>query len=304
MFKQLKMRLWSAGAMCVCMVGLTACSTSYYSGPVSYTPSNHKAPVVTGKRKVGKPYKIMGKWYTPIHSSEGYKQKGIASWYGKEFHGKKTANGEVYDMHAFTAAHTTLPLPTYVRVTNLENGRHIKVRVNDRGPFLRGRLIDMSYAGAKALGFAEQGTARVLVEAYPTNGTALNAAPRARQRMAYVAPKRPVSSGFTHRISQKASPKTGMQQTNTQQMHDALSIQQSVPIYVQTGAFSSFPNAQKQKQEIEKYYNTIKIVETQVNGKPFYRVRVGPIQAVHVADQVLAKLAYEGYKEAIIVLED
>src|SRR5690606_10717493 len=124
-------------------------------------PAPYHAPAVSGARKVGKPYQIEGVWYYPVDTSDGYTAKGIASWYGKEFHGKPTANGETYHMYDLTAAHPTLPLPTYVRVTNLNNGKSLVVRVNDRGPFLRGRVIDLSYRSAQLLGFVEQGTSPV-----------------------------------------------------------------------------------------------------------------------------------------------
>ena len=112
-----------------------------------------------------KPYKVLGKWYQPLPHSEGFRQRGIASWYGREFHWKKTSNGEIYNMHAMTAAHKTLPLGTYVRVNNLENNRSAVVRINDRGPFVRGRIIDLSYAAANAIGIVDSGTAWVEVVA-------------------------------------------------------------------------------------------------------------------------------------------
>lgn len=118
-----------------------------------------------GDLKVGKPYRVDGKTYTPVVSSLGYSERGIASWYGKDFHGKSSANGECYNMYAYTAAHKTLPLPSIVRVTNLENNKSVVVKVNDRGPFVRGRVIDLSYAAAQSLDVARMGTAPVLVEA-------------------------------------------------------------------------------------------------------------------------------------------
>lgn len=111
---------------------------------------------------VGAPYRIKGRVYVP-RTNPDYDRIGVASWYGRAFHGRRTANGERFDMHALTAAHPTLPLSTRVRVTNLDNGRSIAVRVNDRGPFARGRIIDLSQAGARALGFEARGTARVRV---------------------------------------------------------------------------------------------------------------------------------------------
>ncbi|ACL04567.1 septal ring lytic transglycosylase RlpA family protein [Desulfatibacillum aliphaticivorans] len=112
-----------------------------------------------------KPYKIQGKWYHPIPDARGFTQTGKASWYGKDFHGKKTANGEVYNMHAMTAAHKTLPLGTWVRVYNLTNGKTCDVRVNDRGPFVRGRIIDLSYSAAKEIGLVGPGVAKVRIKA-------------------------------------------------------------------------------------------------------------------------------------------
>jgi rare lipoprotein A len=118
-----------------------------------------------GDIKVGSPYRVDGVTYTPMVSSLGYSERGIASWYGDDFHGKASANGECYNMYAYTAAHKTLPLPTIVRVTNLENNKSIVVKVNDRGPFVRGRIIDLSYAAAQSLDIVRTGTAPVLVEA-------------------------------------------------------------------------------------------------------------------------------------------
>lgn len=110
------------------------------------------------------PYRVLGKTYHVNFETEGFVETGYASWYGKKFHGRKTSNGEIYDMFAMTAAHKNLPIPSYVKVTNLENNRVVVVRVNDRGPFHGGRIIDLSYAAAKKLGFHEQGTAKVRVE--------------------------------------------------------------------------------------------------------------------------------------------
>lgn len=122
-----------------------------------------RVPEGGGRYKVGKPYQIKGRWYRP-KEDRTYSAQGIASWYGEYFHGRKTANGEWYDMERLSAAHPTLPLPTYVRVTNLENGKTIVVRVNDRGPYAHNREIDMSWAAAKKLGFVRNGTAKVHVK--------------------------------------------------------------------------------------------------------------------------------------------
>ena len=116
-----------------------------------------------GIYKVGKPYTVLGQTYYP-REQPNYKEVGMASWYGSDFHNKKTANGETYNMNDYTAAHRTLPLPSMVKITNLENGKSVKVRVNDRGPFAKGRIIDVSKKVAKKLDFHHQGTTRVKVE--------------------------------------------------------------------------------------------------------------------------------------------
>jgi rare lipoprotein A len=131
-------------------------------------------------------YEVMGQRYHVLPESDGYAEQGVASWYGREFHGRRTSNGEVYDMYALTAAHKTLPLPTNARVTNLATGKSIVVRINDRGPFKKGRLIDLSYGAARELGFLTQGTALVDVQALsdPTgSGPVVGAAPAAARAM-------------------------------------------------------------------------------------------------------------------------
>lgn len=146
---------------------LTGVSRSVFSESeygVSSSPrvASRYVPKGGGTFKLGQPYKVAGKWYVP-RDNPNYDEYGIASWYGADFHGRRTANGEVFDANALTAAHPTLPLPCYAYVTNVDNGRTVLVRVNDRGPYVNDRLIDMSYAAAKALGFVTKGRARVRV---------------------------------------------------------------------------------------------------------------------------------------------
>lgn len=117
------------------------------------------------KQGTQRAYQIDGRWYQPVDSSNGYEEEGIASWYGRDFHGKKTSNGETYDMYAMTAAHKTLPIGTYVKVKRLDNGKEIIVRINDRGPFVKGRIIDLSYKAASKIGIADSGTAKVEITA-------------------------------------------------------------------------------------------------------------------------------------------
>jgi len=140
---------------CVLVIVLPACGTKKV--PSQQTTSKEKA--------YQRPYTVMGKHYEPMQSHVGFVQTGVASWYGKDFHGKKTSNGETYDMNAMTAAHKTLPLGVFIKVRNTENGQETVVRVNDRGPFVKGRILDLSYAAAIKLGVDVKGTAPVRIEA-------------------------------------------------------------------------------------------------------------------------------------------
>ncbi len=150
--------------ICLLLLALAGCADSSLRTirtAIDYS-SIKKEPF---SRTGNKPYTVFGEYYVPLPSAVGYREKGIASWYGKKFHGRRTSSGETYDMYAMTAAHKTLPLPTYVAVTNLKNNRKIIVKVNDRGPFIRGRLIDLSYAAARELDLVRAGTGPVLIEA-------------------------------------------------------------------------------------------------------------------------------------------
>jgi len=129
----------------------------------SYSCATAPPPEYKVRKGTQKPYRIDGKWYTPVASSYGFEETGLASWYGRDFHGKKTSNGETYDMYAMTAAHKTLPMNTYVKVIRRDNGKETVVRINDRGPFVRGRIIDLSYTAAKEIGIEDEGTARVRI---------------------------------------------------------------------------------------------------------------------------------------------
>ena len=157
---------------------LAGCASSdkkggYYKddGPEAKPPSNLDAIADATPRPeplhkwANRPYQAMGKNYTPLTSVQPFKQRGMASWYGKRFHGQKTSSGELYDMYKMTAAHPTLPIPSYVRVTRVANGKSVIVRVNDRGPFHAGRVMDLSYVAAYKLGYIQAGAAEVTIEA-------------------------------------------------------------------------------------------------------------------------------------------
>src|SRR3989338_8105692 len=151
----------------------------------------HSAKRVTGvfeppsepTYKIGEPYQIQGTWYYPVEDYQ-YDETGVASWYGAQFHGRRTANGEQYDMNTLTAAHRTLPMPSFVRVTNLENGRSLILRVNDRGPFARGRILDGSRRASQLLGFHDNGTARVRVQIMADQSRAIAARMKTKTQVA------------------------------------------------------------------------------------------------------------------------
>ena len=223
-------------------------------------------PRVEPKSKYGNPasYEINGKRYYPLNSSDGFTQRGVASWYGSKFHGRKTSSGERYDMYQMTAAHTTLPLPTYVEVTNLENGRRAIVKVNDRGPFHDNRVIDLSYAAAKKLGVVAAGTALVEVRALDPR----NSAPSTRS----------ASKGST-----------------------------SGPLnfYLQLGAFHDKRNADLLRRRINATVGGLaQIVPGRTGGARIYRVHVGPLVSIDVADRLVRSLAGIGVQDHFIVLDD
>ena len=209
-----------------------------------------------------KPYKALGKWYQPRRSSYGFRQTGLASWYGEDFHGKKTSNGEIYDMYAMTAAHKTLPFNTYVAVNNLENGRKLKVRINDRGPFVRGRIIDLSYAAASKLGIVGPGTARVKI-------AALGMASQ---------------NGL-----KKDEPKS----------YEPVDYQKGNFTF-QVGAFLERQNAERLEAKLAKAYTNAHIATYHSGDKTFYRVRVGKFNDLKNAIEYEKKLIADGYDPMIV----
>jgi len=273
-----------------CLIVLVACGKSHVSYspfpgvsvgvPIGIPHSGKPAPLPSGNGgyvKTGKPYKVAGRWYYPLKTANGYDQTGVASWYGKQFHGHKTANGERYDMYTMSAAHKTLPLPSMVRVTNLDNGRSVIVRVNDRGPFVKSRIIDLSYAAAKALGYDTKGTAHVRVQA--VNNQAIGKPTSAPTPPFHTANPMPAPVKTTH-IPQHAN--NG--------------------IYVQLGAFSSQYNANQLIQTLSSTYPNIHIQRVP-NNPSIYRVRIGPYQDAATSQDVLFSLQAQGYHNAIVVVE-
>ena len=280
-----------------------------------------------GVYKVGQPYQIEGAWYYPAIDYD-YKETGIASWYGSKFHGRKTANGEIYDMNDLTAAHRTLPLPSFVRVTNLDNGRTITLRVNDRGPFARGRILDASRRSAQLLGFERQGTARVRVEILADESRALvdrmqgktklaaNETPIKVDRLpqpdvrietlpppqgASSAPKRPQVNGT--RIA-KPEPQTALSDADSTPTLGEVKYGAATPtaIFVQAGAFSQFHNANIVRARLSGI-GPVKVSQILIEGRDLFRVRVGPLSSVDEADQVLEQVIGTGYSDARIIVD-
>jgi rare lipoprotein A len=255
-----------------------------------------------GNYKVGNPYQVNGVWYTPAEDPF-YDETGIASWYGQAFHGQRTANGERYDMYALTAAHKTLPMPTHVRVTNLENGRSMVLRLNDRGPFVNGRIIDVSYRAAQLLGFAERGIARIRVEAVAGPGRAVVAS------NVSAAPN--VSAGAGRTVSVTDLPELSgagpvAQAANFVEtlLPSGVTLVDMAPteMFVQAGAFVSYDSANQLRMELEPLGN-VGLSSITVKELRFYRVRIGPMDSVSRADATLAMVMARGHSEARIIVD-
>jgi rare lipoprotein A len=274
-----------------------------------------------GEYKVGTPYQVAGIWYYP-REDPTYDEKGIASWYGADFHGRSTANGEIYDMNELTAAHKTLPMPTMVKVVNLENGRSLVVRVNDRGPFVHGRIIDLSRRAAQLLGFQKKGTARVrvialgggngeFVSAKPITTdeerTAVAAAPQAGVSAAPLAPPPGVSASAPPTAASGASLTGEAVRTAsaTEPVAEGVSVVPVKPsaLFVQAGAFIEVERARALRLSLSAVGDA-RVTPVFMEGTQFYRVRVGPLQSVEAADRALERIIAQGHPEARIVVVD
>ncbi|NOT39775.1 MAG: septal ring lytic transglycosylase RlpA family protein [Alphaproteobacteria bacterium] len=293
----------------VLVVGLAGCAADKTGGG-------------SGAYKVGNPYQISGVWYYP-KEDQFYDETGIASWYGQDFHGKATANGERYDMNALTAAHRTLPMPVIVRVTNLENGRAIRLRLNDRGPYARGRVIDVSRRAAQLLGFHENGTARVRVQyegkaevgaSPPQDEDEISAGPASIK----AAPVSTVSSselapppGAATASARPPAAEVRVASTTAMALPPAegvdgvvttVPVPSSTQIWVQVGAFLTRGNADRLAQRLV-YAGGARVTQSAANGKAIYRVRFGPYTTVEQADSMLNTVIDKGHNGAQIVVE-
>jgi len=223
-------------------------------------------------------YDVLGKRYHVMSSADGYRERGVASWYGREFDGRKTASGERFDMHALTAAHKTLPLPSYCRVTNLRNGRSVIVRVNDRGPFVRNRVIDLSYAAAQELDITREGTGIVDIEILE-----------------------PVDDATAEDVSLVSAAAAGV-------VPDAQVLSEPPiedrPLYVQVGAFGDPFNAERMHQRLSLLgFDNVSVVPDIAKERPLYRVRLGPLGNVAAYDTLVDRLHAVAIDDIYLTLE-
>ncbi|MGE4314362.1 MAG: septal ring lytic transglycosylase RlpA family protein [Pseudobdellovibrionaceae bacterium] len=307
---------------------LSACAeTELASHVIKQVPASQQS-ASQGTFKVGKPYNVAGRRYEPTEMYE-YIEEGMASWYGPGFHGKRTANGETFNTGDMTAAHRTLQLPSIIRVTNLENGRSAILRVNDRGPFARDRVLDVSEEAAKTLGFKNKGKAKVRVELMPkesqivasaakqgrdTRGIeiGLNRAHRAQtggagydsgySKVTSVTPPRPAPVPIRlPEVSTETLPPYAAQQVATNSY--APTHMAAGTYYVQVGAFGNQANAQALSQSLSDLAGGARVISTDRNGVPLYRVQVGPMQSSQTAMDILPQVVDRGYPDAIVVAE-
>ena len=227
-----------------------------------------------------RPYTVLGRQYTPYTELASYKASGTASWYGRKFHGQRTASGEIYDMYGMTAAHTTLPIPSYVRVTNLNNQKSVIVRVNDRGPFHQGRIIDLSYAAAYKLGFLGPGSTLVDVESInPLNP--LNT--RSDSQVA--------ATSNQEIISKENNVNTNKAETGAVNATEPLPLAlEKEGVYLQLGAFSVRGNAETFKEKISRQLVWLTDMVSLLHRDGLFRVQLGPyrdqLEAITIAEKI------------------
>jgi rare lipoprotein A len=288
--------------------------------PVEATPRDAEPeviPHIEPRARNGNPpfYDVFGKRYFVLSSSAGYWERGVASWYGPGFHKVRTSTGEPYDMYAMTAAHRTLPLPAYVRVTNLQNGRSVVVRVNDRGPFVGNRIIDLSYTAAAKLDMLRNGTALVEVRAIEAPAplpvvTASSAPPApAADPPASTEPPAPAAlsaAGVLAAVvpAAAAAAPDAPRPTTPAASAPAAVAPANLTLFVQAGAFSNPANAERLAEKLRRgSYGRVFVRDDQIAGRRLYRVRIGPVPNVSQFDRVVAALEQAGISDAHLALD-
>jgi rare lipoprotein A len=317
--------------------GLTACFSTppkpHVSGPSSAPPPSLAAPTPPDsvpdavprfepRSRNGNPpfYDVFGKRYYVLSSGIGYWERGVASWYGPGFHKERTSTGEPYDMYGMTAAHKTLPLPIYVRVTNLQNGRSVVVRVNDRGPFVGNRIIDLSYTAAAKLDMLRNGTAMVEVRAVDPSapppvitasaGIGPSAVPAVTGPTAPAAPATPTAS-IEPVASAAEPPAAGLGVISSAVAAPAApavepggSAHIAPALFVQAGAFADPANAERLAEKLRGgSFGKVFVRDDQIAGRRMFRVRIGPVPDVAEFDRVVAALERAGISDAHLALD-
>jgi len=258
------------------------------------------------------PYSVLGETYRVLPNCKDYVERGLASWYGNKFHGYTTSNFEQYDMYAYSAASKTLPLPCYVRVTNLENGKSVIVRVNDRGPFVANRIVDLSYVAAIKIGVWPKGTAMVEVRgidaAHPDKSL-----PESRTAAAPIE-TRNARALDAHGVDTRTADTHGADTRSTDPHNPravpptSASAPEKTPkpaLYLQVGAFSDAANAERAANAVRAArLGEVRVVEADVNGKPLRRVRLGPLRDADEADRVTPKLRALGLGEPRVAVDN
>jgi rare lipoprotein A len=253
-------------------------------------------------------YDVMGKRYFVLSSSVGYVERGVASWYGPGFHKVRTSTGEPYDMYAMTAAHKTLPLPAYVRVTNLQNGRSVVVRVNDRGPFVGNRIIDLSYTAAYKLDMLRNGTAMVEVRSLEpvSANTPLVAQATPPAPAPGAAPGAGALTATPLTANEAPSPAASQPRAAAADVNGGAVSTVPVPhaLFIQAGAFSDPKNAERLLEKLSGGgYGKVFVRDNQIAGRRMYRVRIGPVPDVAEFDRIVAALERVGINDAHLALD-
>ena len=265
-------------------------------------------PFGGGRYQLGKPYQVAGRWFTP-HEQPGYDKVGLSSWYGEAFHRRKTSNGEWFDMATLTAAHATLPLPSYAKVTNLENGKTIIVRINDRGPFVDVRVLDVSKRVAEILGYKQQGTAKVRVQyigpaPLDDKGSHLMAMNRELKRgtpLRNMITSADGDTGTNYQVASAEEPplqRVKYAQEPVQQFDEQ--VDNTSYVFVQVGSFADPENAERIRNDLSDV-GKIQVAEVEGSNGPLYRVRIGPFTDQDKAQDALNQVQDYGMPDARLV---
>ena len=311
-----------------CGFVVVGCAETQFLANFIKQGSDALSPAQVGKYKIGRPYQIKGVWYRP-QVNYSYDETGVASWYGPKFHGRPTANGEIFDMNKVGAAHKTLPIPTLVRVTNLRNGKAMNIRINDRGPYAHGRIIDLSKRAAQLLGFEKAGTAPVRVQVLEresrlmaaiaqgqtSDEADLSPRPRSAPSVAVTSQSLPAPTGtrvasapsrnYQVNPAGKAKVRSLRQLVKPSQTVEHVTnvkVPQNTRYFVQAGAFTNHANANRANTLLSSV-GPSQITMITGSDAQFFRVRLGPFVNVQKADTTLARVIGSGYSEARIVID-